>query len=210
VDVRVGRQAVGVAPRGPTAVAPRPARPCRRATVVGMRTTRAISAEKRCSSYERRRRPSRQGGKLQPECVRAALRGRLAGGRARDAHRRAVHAPAVLAASPHAYQRSAAAARAFNRSCGMPASARGRYTRSASVGSINRLGPWTSTRPDMSREGPARALPRGRDARHSVASLSARRIRVPDEHLPTSQFFPEFLFDVDRDELPQHLRLGRN
>ena len=28
--------------------------------------------------------------------------------------------------------------------------------------------------------------------------------------LPTSQCSPEFLFDVDRDELPQHLRNGRH
>src|SRR5262245_9945066 len=31
-----------------------------------------------------------------------------------------------------------------------------------------------------------------------------------DETLPTSQFSPEFPFDVDRDELPQHVRNGRN
>src|SRR6516165_38660 len=30
------------------------------------------------------------------------------------------------------------------------------------------------------------------------------------ESLPTSQFSPEFPFDVDRDELPQHVRNGRN
>jgi hypothetical protein len=43
-----------------------------------------------------------------------------------------------------------------------------------------------------------------------TGTLSARRLRIPDEHLPTSQFSPELLFDVDRDELPQHLPLGRN